>query len=141
MTQCKELKTLNYKNIINNGKSIVNTNNNMTSMENLDIFLKKDIENSKNAKWSKLTKTEKIKKLKNYIDKNKAKYKVDEKEYNTQIKLLLKLVDKKKQSKQNELNYNSDEGEIESIHDLSYNVINKTFILIKDNKNTLKIIK
>lgn len=141
MTQCKDLKTLNYKNIINNGKAMVNTNNHMTSLENLDIFLKRDIENNKNAKWAKLTKTEKIKKLKNYIDKNKSKYKVDEKEYNSQIKLLLKLVDKKKQSKQNELNYNSEEGEIESIDDLSYNDINKTFIIIKDKNTTLKKIK
>lgn len=140
MSQCKELKTLNYKNIINNGKTINNTTQNMTSMENLDVFLKKDIENNKNVKWSKLTKTEKIKKLKNFIDKNKTKYKVDEKEYNSQIKILLNLVDKKKQSKQNELNYNSDEGEIESIDDLSYNDVNKTFVLISKN-TTLKKIK
>lgn len=140
MSQCKELKTLNYKNIINNGKTINNTTQNMTSMENLDVFLKKDIENNKNVKWSKLTKTEKIKKLKNFIDKNKTKYKVDEKEYNSQIKILLNLVDKKKQSKQNELNYNSDEGEIESINDLSYNDVNKTFVLISKN-TTLKKIK
>lgn len=38
MTQCKDLKTLNYKNIINNGKAMVNTNNHVTSLENLDIF-------------------------------------------------------------------------------------------------------
>lgn len=138
MTQCKDMKTLNYKNIINNGKSMSSSNTSVTSMENLDIFLTKDIENNKKAKWSKLTKTEKIKKLKNYIDKNKTKYKVEEKEYNTQIKLLLKLVDKQKQNKQNELNYNSDEGEIENIEDLNYDTIDKTFTIIRDKNITLK---
>lgn len=138
MTQCKDMKTLNYKNIINNGKSMSSSNTSVTSMENLDIFLNKDIENNKKAKWSKLTKTEKIKKLKNYIDKNKTKYKVEEKEYNTQIKLLLKLVDKQKQNKQNDLNYNSDEGEIENIEDLNYDTIDKTFTIIRDKNITLK---
>jgi|TARA_B110000858_G_C17730995_1_gene440091 hypothetical protein len=130
MNENKHLKTLKYN----------TSRNKITSMDDLNIFLNNEMERNKKGKWCKLSKTEKMKKLKKYINKIYNE-EINEKELNSQIKLLIKMIDKNKSSKNVDIIYNNEIGEIENITDLSFNILTSSFVISQSKNTTLKNIK
>ena len=51
---------------------------------------------------------------------------------------MVKTIERKKLSKNNELNYNQDSGNIESIPGLTFNQLTRTFTIVQDKPSTLK---
>jgi hypothetical protein len=134
--ECKEFNNLKYRTMINTGTNL--ENNVDTSEDTINNFLNMDIESNKKGMWSKLTKTEKIKKIKSYInDKLKPEYKLTDEEVATTLKIFNLMIERKKLSKNTELSYNQDNGLIEQISGLTFNIETRKFIINQDtNKNS-----
>jgi hypothetical protein len=140
--ECKEYNSLKYRTLISTGNSI-DIPSSVITEESLDNFLNLDIENNKKGVWSKLSKTEKYKRIKEYVDtKLSTTHQLDEQERSTAIKFFSVLLDRKKLSKNNELTYNKDNGCIEQISGLVFNVVTRKFLIIPEATNkTVKKVK
>ena len=136
-SDCKELNALNYRTMIYTGTTLQTQTINTTE-ETLDDFLNADIDFNRKGVWSKLTKTAKITKIKKYIKDISETYNLNEDEKHQSIKFLVKMIERKKLSKNNELNYNQDNCNIDSIPGLIFNQSTRSFSLIQDKPTTLK---
>jgi hypothetical protein len=139
--ECKEFNNLKYRTMISTGTNI--ETNVVTTEETLNNFLNMDIENNKKGVWSKLTKTEKIKKIKKYVnEKLKVEYNLSDDEKNIAIRFFSLLIERKKLSKNNELNYNQEDGFIECVGGLAFNTETRKFTIVTEvtHKKTKKII-
>jgi hypothetical protein len=141
--ECKEYNSLKYRTLISTGANI-DTFPDATE-ETLNKFLNMDIENNKKAVWSKLSKTEKLKKIKKYVKETLvSKHNLNEDEANTAIRFFTLMIDRKKLSKNNELSYNQDNGNIDQIGGLLFNTDTRKFNIIleqtQSKKKTKKII-
>jgi hypothetical protein len=141
--ECKEFNNLKYRTLISTGTNIESTID--TSEDAINNFLNMDIENNKKGIWSKLTKTEKMKKIKNYInDTLKDEYNLNDDEISTATRFFTFIMERKKLSKNNELTYNQDDGFIEQIIGLQFNVETRKFTINPDTstrKKTKKLIQ
>ena len=141
--ECKEFNNLKYRTMINTGTNL--ENNIDTSEDTINNFLNMDIENNKKGIWSKLTKTEKIKKIRQYInEKLKVEYNLTDEEIVYTIKVFTIMIDRKKLSKNNELSYNQENGNIDQIGGLLFNTDTRKFNIVleqpQSKKKTKKII-
>lgn len=136
-SECKELNALNYRTMIHTGNTL-NSKTIETTEESLAIFLNQDMDKNRKGLWSKLTKTAKINKIKKYIKDISESYNLNEEEVSQTTNFLIKTIERKKLSKNNELTYNQDSGSIESIPGLTFNQKTRTFSLIADKPSTLK---
>lgn len=136
-SECKELNALNYRTMIHTG-TILNSKTIETTEESLANFLNEDMDKNKKGLWSKLTKTSKINKIKKYIKDISETYSLNEEEVSQTTNFLIKIIERKKLSKNNELNYNQDSGNIESIPGLTFNQMTRSFSLVQDKPLTLK---
>jgi hypothetical protein len=132
MAQCKDLKALNYINMIKKGKNMVNSNQDLTNLNKLELFLNNDIEQNKKQKWSKITKTYKIKKIKKYIERFKEDNNLTHEESCVHKKMIMLLLDKKRLSKINEIKYDEVDGNIVSIQHLLFDPETREFTTIKN---------
>jgi hypothetical protein len=141
--ECKEFNNLKYRTLISTGTNI--ESNIDTSEEAINNFLNMDIEHNKKGIWSKLTKTEKMKKIKNYInDTLKDEYNLNDDEISTATRFFTFIMERKKLSKNNELTYNQDDGFIEQIIGLQFNIETRKFTINPDTstrKKTKKLIQ
>ena len=141
--ECKEYNSLKYRTMISTGANI-DTFPDATE-ETLNQFLNMDIENNKKAVWSKLSKTEKLKKIKKYVkDVLAAKHNLNEDESTTAVRFFTLMIDRKKLSKNNELSYNQENGNIDQIGGLMFNTDTRKFTIVleqpQSKKKTKKII-
>lgn len=136
-SECKELNALNYRTMIHTG-TILNSKTIETTEESLANFLNEDMDKNKKGLWPKLTKTSKINKIKKYIKDISETYSLNEEEVSQTTNFLIKIIERKKLSKNNELNYNQDSGNIESIPGLTFNQLTRSFSLVQDKPLTLK---
>ena len=136
-SECKELNALNYRTMIHTGNTL-NTKTIETSEESLANFLNEDMDKNRKGLWSKLTKTAKINKIKKYIKEISESYNLNEEEVSQTTNFLVKTIERKKLSKNNELNYNQDSGNIESIPGLTFNQLTRSFSIVQDKPSTLK---
>tara|TARA_B110000114_G_C15080207_1_gene393686 strand:+ start:936 stop:1367 length:432 start_codon:yes stop_codon:yes gene_type:complete len=132
---CKEYNSLNYKTMMHTGRSL-NQSKPTQSEEDLNDFLNEEMNTQKKSPWSKLTKTCKLKKIKNYVKKQNDQ--LNEEELNQSSKTILKLLDRKKLSKQTELIYNKEDEHIESIQCILFDNKSRTYKMIPDKATTLK---
>ena len=140
--ECKEYNSLKYRTMISTGANI-DTFPDATE-ETLNKFLNMDIENNKKGVWSKLSKTEKLKKIKSYVkDTLVAKHNLNEDESSTAIRFFTLMIERKKLSKNNELSYNQENGNIDQIGGLLFNTDTRKFNIVlepQSKKKTKKII-
>jgi hypothetical protein len=141
--ECKEYNSLKYRTLISTGANI-DTFPDATE-ETLNKFLNMDIENNKKAVWSKLSKTEKLKKIKKYVKETLvSKHNLNEDECSTAIRFFTLMIDRKKLSKNNELSYNQENGNIDQIGGLLFNTDTRKFNIVleqpQSKKKTKKII-
>lgn len=127
-SECREYNSLKYKTMIMTGTHVEATVE--TNEDKVNQFLSMDSEKNKKGVWSKLSKTEKIKKIKQYIKNDLTqKYNLTDVETTTANRFFSLWLDRKKLSKNNELDYNQDEGLIHSIEGLEFNVTTRKFII------------
>lgn len=134
---CKEYNTLKYKTMITTGNNIDVVLKNETNETTLNNFLEKDITKNKNEVWSKLTKTEKIKKINKYIDEiMREKYDLSDEEVVQGKRFVLMLLERKRLSKNNDLEYDKEKGLINNIDFIMFNKTNRKFLVNKDKMNS-----
>lgn len=134
---CKEYQALKYKTMITTGTNIEKKIDNETNEEQLNNFLEKELKMNKKQSWNKLTKTEKIKKIKSYITGGlQNEYSLNDEELLLAKRYVLTLLDRKKLTKNHELDYNEETGEIEKINIIEFNSKSRKFTL---NKSTKKV--
>ena len=141
--ECKEYNSLKYRTMISTGANIDTFSD--STEETLNQFLNLDIENNKKGVWSKLSKTEKIKKIKTYVkDTLTTIHGLNEEEENTAIRFFILMIERKKLSKNNELSYNQENGNIDQIGGLTFHPETRKFTIVFDpsqsKKKTKKII-
>jgi hypothetical protein len=133
--QCKEYNTLKYKTMIMTGNNLDVKIENETNEDILNSFLEADIKRNKNDVWSKLTKTEKIKKLTAFLNTNlKELYDLTPEEITHTKKFMLMLLERKKLSKNSDVDYDKESGCIQSLDVISFNLDTRKFALNKDYK-------
>ena len=140
--ECKEYNSLKYRTMISTGANIDTFSD--STEESLNQFLNLDIENNKKGVWSKLSKTDKIKKIKSYVKETLSKtYSLNEEEETTAIRFFILMIERKKLSKNNELSYNQENGNIDQIGGLMFNTETRKFTIVietQSKKKTKKII-
>lgn len=132
INECKEYNALKYKTMIMTGNNIEQKIDNETNKEELDDFLMKEMANNKKQPWSKLSKTDKIKKLNKYIvDVLKQKHDLTDIERNNLKRFMLNLLDRKKMTKNNEIDYDEETGVIKDIYVISFDQVSRKFSINK----------
>lgn len=142
--ECKEYNALKYKTMILTGtNNFDNKIDNETNETKLDNFLLNEKKMNKSQSWNKITKTDKIKKIKNFINNVlKHKYELTEEEIAHTNIFILKLLDRKRLTKNNEITYSIEKSEIENINILLFNKDNRKFTLnYEKNKISKKTLK
>lgn len=131
--ECLDLKNIQYKTMLLNGKT-----NNLSSLPNTDASLiDKCLENemniSKNVSWAKLDRGDKLKKLKEYSSKYIIKNDLDI-EIDVLYQYLVYSLDRNRLQKIKEVTYDKDTGIIESIPSLVFNSKTSKFTLKRNDK-------
>ena len=141
--ECKEYNALKYKTMILTGNNIEKKIDNETNEDTINNFLINEMKENKKQSWNKLSKTEKIKKLNHYINNNLSeKYDLSEIEKSNTKRFILGLLDRKKLTKNNDIEYDSESGNIINIALLLFNTNNRKFTLNKElNQKKTKTIK
>ena len=141
--ECKEYNALKYKTMILTGNNIEKKIDNETNEDTINNFLINEMKENKKQSWNKLSKTEKIKKLNHYINNNLSeKYNLSEIEKSNTKRFILGLLDRKKLTKNNDIEYDSESGNIINIALLLFNTNNRKFTLNKElNQKKTKTIK
>lgn len=141
--ECKEYNALKYKTMILTGNNIEKKIDNETNEDTINHFLMNEMKENKKQSWNKLSKTEKIKKLNHYINDNLSeKYDLSEIEKSNTKRFILGLLDRKKLTKNNDIEYDSESGNVINIALLLFNSSNRKFTLNKElNQKKTKTIK
>ena len=137
--ECKEYNTLKYKTMIMTGQNIDKPIDNETNVNDLDAYLVQEMNENKKQPWNKLSKTDKIKKIKHYIQTILIeKHHLSEEERHNAQKYIMNLIDRKKLSKNSELDYDEESGIVSNIHIIMFNSSTRHFTLNKDFKTNSK---
>lgn len=123
-------KTKYVPNISNNQ----NDTNNYSKKCEIDDLLEKEKNNLYKNPWNKLDNTTKNNLFKKYILLEKELHSLDDNQTSILHKLLIKNI--KKINKNSDVDYNSEEGILNKIHILSYDISNKTFSLNYSQKKS-----
>ena len=131
--ECIELKNIQYKTMLLNGKPIKETKS-ANDLTNLDEFLENEKNNNQNEPWCKLNKTMKLKKLMDYVGLYKLKNALNDDEELNMMSFFKECLEKKKLYRVKDVAYNKETGIILDIPSLIYTKHKKHFTL----KNTEK---
>ena len=138
-SSCKEYNALKYKTMIMTGNNLEKKIDNEKNVEIIDQFLMNEMKQNKKQSWNKLSKTEKLKKLNNYLTNNLCKtYSLSETEKMNTKKYIISLLDRKKLTKNSEIEYDEITGDITNIGSLEFNSSNRKFTLNKELNNSKK---
>ena len=114
---CKEYNSLKYKTMMMTGTNMDTKIENEASEEKINSFLMKEMDSRKKQPWNKHTKTDKIKKIKHYIETHlKEEYNLTHSECKQTQKYMTNLIERKKLTKNSELDYDEESGFIENLH-------------------------
>ena len=116
-------KTKYVPNISNNQ----NDTNNYSNKSEIDDLLEKEKNNMFKNPWNKLDNTTKNNLFKKYILLEKESHSLDEEQTSSLHNLLIKNI--KKINKNNDVDYNSEDGVLNKIHILTFNEDTKSFTL------------
>jgi hypothetical protein len=131
--ECIELKNIQYKTMLLNGKPIKETKS-ASDLTNLEEFLENEKNNNQSEPWCKLNKTMKLKKLIEYARIYKEKNLLEDEEEVAMEKFFRECLEKKKLYRVKDVSYNKETGVIIDIPSLVYAKSKKHFTL----KNTDK---
>jgi len=135
--ECTELKNIKYKTLLQSGKTLNCSFDSNSDFDNLQTFLDKESETSKNEPWIKLNKTNKMEIIKVYVKKYKIENNLSDLEGDVLINYLDESIDKKRLAKMKDVEYNKEKGEIIRIPGLIYHKPSKKFTIKNlDSKRT-----
>lgn len=136
---CKEYNSLKYKTMMMTGTNMDTKIENEASEEKINSFLMKEMDSRKKQPWNKLTKTDKIKKIKHYIETQlKEEHHLTQSECKLAQKYMTNLIERKKLTKNSELDYDEESGFIGNIHIILFNNTMRKFTLNKDFRTSAK---
>lgn len=125
--------------MIMTGQNLDTKIDNETSMDDLNTYLMKEMNENKKQSWNKLTKTEKIKKLTHYIQQSlMTKHELTSEEKQRTHLYILTLLDRKRLSKNSEIDYDEVSGCIQNIPVILFNETTRNFTLNKEFKSSSK---
>ena len=125
--------------MITTGQNIDSPVKNETNVDVLNDFLVQEMNENKKQTWNKLSKTDKLIKINHYIQTIlNEKYNLTDEERQNGYKYMLTLLDRKKLSKNSELDYDENTGNINHIHIITFNHQSRNFTLNKDFKTISK---
>ena len=128
--ECKEYNSLKYKTMIMTGQNLETKIDNEKSIDELNSYLIKEMNENKKQSWNKLTRTEKIKKLTYYVENTlTTKHNLNQHEIQTTQSYILTLLDRKRLSKNSEIDYNEENGLIQHIPIIIFNETKRNFTL------------
>lgn len=120
-------KTKYVPNISNNQNGSCNDSNNYSNKSEIDDLLEKEKNNLYKNPWNKLDNTTKNNLFKKYVLLEKESHSLDDNQTRILQNLLTKNI--KKINKNSDVDYNSDDGVLNKIHILSYDISTKSFSL------------
>ena len=132
--ECVELKNIKYQTmLLQNSIKIYETTPNT---ENIEQFLEKEKQLNKTKPWNKLNKFSKLQKLNQYCKEYGDENKLNESEIKDMMKYLTSCLERKKLTRQKDVNYDIDNNKIKLIPGLTYNKTNNRFTLKRQEKKT-----
>ena len=120
-------KTKYVPNISSNQNGSSNDSNNYSNKSEIDDLLEKEKNNLYKNPWNKLDNTTKNNLFKKYVLLEKESHSLDDNQTRILQNLLTKNI--KKINKNSDVDYNSDDGVLNKIHILSYDISTKSFSL------------
>lgn len=136
MSECQDLKNIQYKTMLLNGNvsDIAPQNNNDTDA--VDNFLEKERITNKKLAWARLERTQKLNKIYEFIDRYSEKNNISNKEKGDLKLYLSNALDRKKLQKVSEIKYNKETSIVEDIPILVFNSISRKFTLKRNEKRS-----
>lgn len=136
--ECRELKTIQYKSMMNTGKPFVDKKT--ADMASFHKIMGTDAKRDTGEQWGKLSKTLKLRKMVDYVETYKQTHQLNEEEGQLMMNFLRESIDRKKLSKVKEVIYDKETGKIKDIPGLIYTKSTKHFTLKNVDKrvSTLK---
>ena len=126
--QCLELKNIQYKTMLLNGKPFIETSF-TDDLSNLTKFLETEKTNNDCEPWTKLNKTMKLQKLEEFQESFSLSNSLDKDESTLLQQFLKDAIDRKKLSKVKEVIYDKEVGTIKQIPGLVYNKATRHFTI------------
>jgi len=134
---CMELKNINYQSmLLKNKVAIDNTNKNTNNIEKI---LENELKKNKKKQWNKLSMTVKNNKIKNFITKYCMENKLNKKQKKIMDFFLKDALVNKKITRNKDVNYNLETGELISLVNMIFNSKTNHFTL-KDKKKKKSIL-
>lgn len=131
---CQELRNLEYKNMLMHGNNIKPKEEEITSEDTLDDFLKRETAMNKLEQWTKLDKTVKISKLQEYAIRLNERYELTNDESGKLRTYLIFCLERKYFMKMKDVSYDRENGAIIDIPNLEFNDETRTFAYKKTDK-------
>lgn len=138
---CQELRNLEYKNMLMHGNNIKPREEEITSEDTLDDFLKRETAMNKLEQWTKLDKTVKISKLQEYAIRLNERYELTNDETVKLRTYLIFCLERKYFAKMKDVNYDRENGAIIDIPNLEFNEATRIFAYRKTDKANSSTLK
>lgn len=138
---CQELRNLEYKNMLMHGNNIKPREEEITTEDTLDDFLKRETAMNKLEQWTKLDKTVKISKLQEYAIRLNERYELTNDESGKLRTYLIFCLERKYFIKMKDVNYDRENGTIIDIPNLVFTEETRTFSYRKTDKANSSTLK
>ena len=139
LVDCHDLRNIQYKTMLMNGKKIYSNKTNETSTSCIEQLLDEEMKTNKNVTWSRLDKGEKIRKLNEYAVKYCSDPNNNCNDSTILKQYLLTALERNRLQKVREVTYNKDTETIEHIPCLTFNTTNNRFTLNRSDKRVSTI--
>ena len=139
--ECAELKNIQYKTMLLNGKTISSGDSANQNLLNIESILDKDMDREQKEPWNRLDKTTKVQKLLIYIDMISERETLGKTDKNTLRTQIISYLDKKLLQRNKDVIYDKTTGTITDIPALEYITASRKFTLrraIKPQPKTRK---
>ncbi len=136
--ECAELKNIQYKTMLLNGKTISSGDSANQNLLNIESILDKDMDREQKEPWNRLDKTTKVQKLLIYIDMISEREKLGKTDKNTLRTQIISYLDKKLLQRNKDVIYDKTTGVITDIPALEYITTSRKFTLRRAIKSQTK---
>lgn len=132
--ECAELKNIQYKTMLLNGKTISSGDSANQNLINIESILDKEMDREQKEPWNRLDKTTKVQKLLIYIDVISEREKLGKTEKIALRNQIISYLDKKLLQRNKDVIYDKDTGVISDIPALEYITTSRKFTLKRASK-------
>ena len=138
ISECQELKNINYKSmLLNSNNSITTTTNTTSDLFSIEQALSAECKINKKEPWSKLDKTVKLQKLSDYVDKLGSEQNLSTIEKSHLNDYLIHSINRNRLIRTKEVLYDKENETIKNIPFLIFNTNTRKFTLKKLTKSSI----